>query len=99
MTADTQPTFFEVPEAARLRRPPNSAASGLPVKYLAYAGRAHCEDCDSIVYQDLMAGRTAPSIRRARKRRVQGGTTRLLCAEHAELQRQADRGAPAGDAT
>jgi hypothetical protein len=83
----TQPPLFEYvgpPVPRPSRRPP--PAQGQVRWTRVTAQGTPCDDCMALHVERA----DAPLARRARFRRAQGDTDRLLCGEHAEDWRQAD---------
>jgi hypothetical protein len=84
------PPMFDAPETPPRPAPKTSPSTAKPrwAKYRAKAA-AHCDDCITYLHQNRGVG---PVPLKARHKRTAGATTRLLCDQHAQQQREADKG-------
>ena len=84
--------LFPTPKAKPLRRPAMSGGNG-KATYSKYKVKKppYCDHCQQVIYEDLMAGRSAGLPRQAHVRRTQKGKSELLCHEHAKLAKQHDK--------
>lgn len=84
------PPMFAVPESPARPAPRRSPSTGRPV-WATYRPKTagHCHDCLAYLHQN---GGRGPVPAKARHKRTVGATTRLLCTEHAQQQREHDQG-------
>ena len=83
--------LFPAPKPAARPAPRRSPTTGRP-RWEKYRpkGAAQCDDCVLYLHQNHGQG---PPPAKARHRRTVGMFVRLLCDEHAQQQRDADKGA------
>lgn len=86
-----QPSLFDDLPAPKPKLPHDAAPAEGKVTWTAVAPNRQCDDCIQVSYEQLREGRAAhDGIAKARWRRKQGNTVRLLCNAHKQERERLD---------